>query len=1086
MPHTSQAPHASHAPHALIDEPQTIPERPALPLIGHAFDLPKGADGHDHLMKEVKEMGPVFRMRAFGAETVIVGGLDLVTELSDESRFRKSLSPDLIEVRRFAGDGLFTAFNHEPNWRKAHDILMPAFSLGAMRSYHGTMLRVARSLIAKWDRAVGAREVDVPEDMTRLTFDTIGLCGFGYDFQSFRRDQVHPFVGAMSRALAFTQDKVESVPGAELCKRKQAEQFRRDVDLMTDLVDEVIRQRRSSGDTRTDDLLGRMLHTRDAVTSEPLDDVNIRNQVITFLIAGHETTSGALSFALYYLTKHPAVLARARAEVDALWGAADTPEPGYGDIGKLTYIRQVLNESLRLWPTAPGFAVEPLQDTVIGGKYAVRKGRTLTVYTPALHRDPAWGENVELFDPERFTPEREEKRPVHLFKPFGNGERACIGRQFALHEATLLLGLLVHRYRLIDHADYQLKIKQTLTIKPDGFTLELARRAGSEHRLPAATTSSAPAGQDRPVTRRAAGTTLTLLHGSNLGTCAGIARDLAADGDEHGFSPSVASLDDYVSKLRAAEGPVVIVAASYNGRPTDDAAEFVASLEEPEPGSLDGIRYAVLGVGDRNWAATYQRVPSLIDERLTAAGATPLLERGAADASGDFAGAVDRWTGDLWTALLERYGDPVPHAAAAAAEHEEDPGLYELHDTTESVTGALAARHGVRPMRVLDAYELVDTDHELGRSKRFLRLRLPDGVTYRTGDHLAVLPRNPDTLVQRVADRFGLDLARTVRLHARRRNRNTLPVDRPLTLRRLLTDFVELQDPATRDQVAVLAEHTACPPEKRPLAELATADPETFREQVTAAGRSVLDLLEQHRACELPFERFLELLPVLRPRHYSVSSSAEASPGEVDLMVSLLTAPRRSGEGTFHGIASHYVRTVQAGDTLQARVLPCNEAFRLPEDLSAPAILVSAGTGLAPFRGAVLDRLARLRNRSAGMLLCYFGCDHPDVDYLHREELEAAQAAGAVSMRPAFMYEPEDGARFVQDRIARESEEVWAALEAGGRVYVCGDGRRMAPAVREAFMAIYRKNTGASDEGAAAWLTSLTESGHYVEDVWAG
>ncbi|WP_087924577.1 cytochrome P450 [Streptomyces albireticuli] len=1072
--------------HTSVAMAQAIPERRALPLVGHALDLPRGADGLVHLMKEVKELGPVFRVRVFGSEIIVVGGLDLVTELSDETRFRKSVSRDLAEVREIAGDGLFTAFHHEPNWRKAHDILMPAFSLGAMRDYHATMLRVARSLIAKWDRAAADRPVDVPEDMTRLTFDTIGLCGFGFDFESFRRDEAHPFVDAMSRALAFTQDKVESVPGSELFKRKQAERFRQDTRLMTDLVDKVVRQRRASGDTSTDDLLGRMLHTRDTVTGEPLDDTNVRNQVITFLIAGHETTSGALSFALYYLTKHPEVLARAQAEVDALWGDEDTPDPDYGDIGKLTYIRQVLNESLRLWPTAPGFAVEPLDDTVIGGKYAVRKGEALTVLTPALHRDPAWGENVELFDPERFTRAREEKRSVHLFKPFGNGERACIGRQFALHEATLLLGLLVHRYRLIDHTDYQLKIKQSLTIKPDGFTLKPARRAGGERRMPAVAASSAPAGQDGPAGRRAGGTVLTLLYGSNLGTCAGIARDLAADGDAYGFAPSVAPLDDYAGELRSADGPVVIVAASYNGRPTDDAAGFVASLEGLEPGSLDGVRYAVLGVGDRNWAATYQRVPSLVDERLAAAGATPLLERGTADASGDFAGTVDRWTGDLWTALLDRYGDPAAGTAAGtepAVEPEEGQGLYELQDTTGSVIGGLAERHGVRPMEVLEAYELVDTDHELGRPKRFLKLRLPDGVTYRTADHLAVLPRNPDALVQRVADRFVLDLDRTVRLRARRRSRNTLPVDRPLTLRRLLTDFVELQDPATQEHVAVLAAHTACPPEKQPLATLATADPETFREQVTATGRSVLDLLEDHRACELTFERFLEMLPVLRPRHYSVSSSAAASPGEVDLMVSLLAAPHRGGEGTFRGIASHYVQAVTAGDTVHARVLPCGDSFRLPEDPSVPVILVSAGTGLAPFRGAVLDRL---HARSTGTLLCYFGCDHPDVDYLHREEFEAAEAAGAVSMRPTFMHAPADGVRFVQDRIARESAEVWAALEAGGRVYICGDGRRMAPAVREAFMAIHRDNTGASEEEAAAWLAALTESGHYAEDVWAG
>ncbi|WP_340374435.1 cytochrome P450 [Streptomyces sp. SS7] len=1070
--------------HETLSGTEPIPQRPALPLVGHAFDIPGGADGLHYVMKEARELGPLFKLRVFGNEMNFASGLDLVAELADESRFRKNVHADLVILREIGGDGLFTAFDDEPNWRKAHDILMPAFSLGAMRGYHATMLEVARKLIGKWDRAAGAEPVDVSADMTRLTFDTIGLCGFGYDFDSFGREESHPFVTALSRALGFAQAKGESIPGAELFKWKQAEQFRTDVTLMKDLVDDVIRERRASGDRSTDDLLGRMLHTRDAVTGEPLDDVNIRHQAITFLIAGHETTSGALSFALYYLTKHPEVLARAQAEVDALWGDSDAPEPDYGDIGRLTYIRQVLNEGLRLWPTAPAYAVEPLEDTVIGGKYAVRKGESIQVLIPQLHRDPAWGENVELFDPDRFLPEREEERPVHLFKPFGNGERACIGRQFALHEATLVLALVIHRYRLIDHANYQLKIKQSLTLKPDAFTLDLARRTSGERRLPtaAAAASSAPSSLDRPAVRRAAGTALTLLHGSNLGTCAGIARDLAADGDRHGFAPSVAPLDDAVGALPVGDGPVVIVAASYNGRPTDDATAFVAWLEGLAPGALEGLQYAVLGVGDRNWAATYQRVPTLIDERLAAAGATSLLQRGAADAAGDFAGTVDRWTGDLWTALLERYGAAAPEREAEPAA-DPDGGLYELQDATDSVIGGLTARHGVAPMEVLDAYELVDMEHTLGRSKRFLRLRLPEGVTYRTGDHLAVLPSNPDALVRRVADRFGLDLDRTVRLRARRRSRNSLPVDRPLTVRRLLTDFVELQATATQEQVAVLAEHTACPPEKRPLAALAAAAPEDFHDEVTASGRSVLDLLEQHRACELPFERFLELLPVLRPRPYSISSSAAAAPGEVDLMVSLLAAPHRAGEGMFHGIGSHYLQTVNAGDTVQARVLPCAEAFRLPEDDSVPVILVSAGTGVAPFRGAVLDRH---HTRSTGTLLCYFGCDHPDVDYLHRTEFEAAEAAGAVSMRPAFSCAPEDGVRYVQDRIAKESDEVWAVLEAGGRVHVCGDGRRMAPAVREAFMAIYRTRTGAGDDEASAWLSALTESGTYVEDVWAG
>ncbi|GAA3902177.1 hypothetical protein GCM10023084_63340 [Streptomyces lacrimifluminis] len=272
------------------------------------------------------------------------------------------------------------------------------------------------------------------------------------------------------------------------------------------------------------------------------------------------------------------------------------------------------------------------------------------------------------------------------------------------------------------------------------------------------------------------------------------------------------------------------------------------------------------------------------------------------------------------------------------------------------------------------------------------------------------------------------------------------------------------------------------PPEKRPPTELASAEPATFHEQVTVAGRGVLDLLERYRACGLRFETILELVQMLRPRHCPISSSAEAVPGEVDLMVSLLAAPHGSGQGAFRGIGLNYLQTTTVGDTVQARLLPCSEAFRLPVDDSAPAIPVSAGTGPAPFHGTVLDRH---RTEATGTLLCHFGCDRFDVDHLHREESEAAEASRAFDMRLTISHARQDGARFVQDRIAKESDEVWAVLEGGGRIYICGDGSRTAPAVREAFMAIYRKYTGAGDDESCAWLLALIESGYYVEDVWA-
>ncbi|WP_086827895.1 bifunctional cytochrome P450/NADPH--P450 reductase [Allokutzneria sp. NRRL B-24872] len=1003
-----------------------------LPLLGDLLGGDVRRRPVQTALANARSLGPVFTRRFLDREVVFVCGADLVAEVSDESRFAKHLAPGLEMVREIAGDGLFTAYNHEPNWQKAHDALLPAFAMSSMRTYHPTMLKVARTLIEHWDRHVDGEPVQVPEDMTKLTMDTIGLAGFGYDFGSFDRATEHPFVSALGRSLGRVQAKTRELPWTAPLHRKEDRQFEADVALMNKIVDDVIAARKASGEHGTGDLLGLMLDGGE------LDEINIRNQVITFLIAGHETTSGALSFALHYLVKNPVVLARAQAEVDAMWGEAERPDPDFADVGKLRYVRQILNEALRLWPTAAAFAREATVDTTLGGQ-EIHQGQWVIVLTPALHRDPVWGDNVEAFDPDRFTPEREKARPVHAFKPFGTGERACIGRQFALHEATLLLGLLIHRYRLIDHADYQLDIKETLTLKPSGFTMKLARRTSRVIAVEAAQgVQRAVAGQAK------AGTALRVLHGSNLGTCREFARRIADDGKEFGFDTAVAPLDDYASGLPT-DGPVVIVAASYNGRPTDDAVAFDAALSEMD-GS--GVNYAVLGVGDRNWAATYQRMPTLIDAGLASSGANRLVERGEADASGDLDGDVAAWSARMWAALLEAYGDP-------SAKPQEGP-QWTVAPLIGDTTSALDARHGLQRMTVLSNDELVDVDHPLGRSKRHLRVALPAGATYRTADHLTVLPDNRPEQVERAARLLRLDLDELIAFSGR----SPLPVDRPVTVRQLLTHFVELQDPATEEHVRLLAEHNPCPPERAAL---------------RANGESLLDIMEAHPAGTLPLDVFLRCVAPMRPRHYSISSSPQNSADVVDLMVS----PLRNG--SFVGVGSHHVTRLRPGDTVRARVSPCREVFRLASD--EPVIMISAGTGLAPFRGGIADRVARGVTSPA---LCYFGCDHPDVDYLHRAEFEAAEVAGAVKMRPTFWKAPEHGWEFVQHRIAADADEVWELLEAGARVLVCGDGRRMSPAVRQSFLAVHAARTGADEAASQRWLDELIATDRYVEDVYAG
>ena len=175
--------------------------------------------------------------------------------------------------------------------------------------------------------------------------------------------------------------------------------------------------------------------------------------------------------------------------------------------------RKILKEALRLWPPAPAYGIAPLKDETIGGKYKLKKNTFITVLVMALHRDPSvWGPNPDAFDPENFSREAEAKRPVNAWKPFGNGQRACIGRGFAMHEAALAIGMILQRFKLIDVHRYQMHLKETLTIKPDGFKIKVRPRADRERgafaggaaAAAASATAAAPQGPGpgRDTTRR--------------------------------------------------------------------------------------------------------------------------------------------------------------------------------------------------------------------------------------------------------------------------------------------------------------------------------------------------------------------------------------------------------------------------------------------------------------------------------------------------------------------------------------------------------------------------------------------------------
>jgi cytochrome P450 len=444
-----------------------IPHAPRrLPLLGDAVGINPRAPLQS-VLPRLRDLGPISVLKGLGREFVVVGGAELVADLNDETRFGKHVGVTLRSLRRIFGDALFTADTDEANWRLAHDVVAPAFSRDAMRGYHTIMVAVARELLARWDAAADrGHPVDVTADMGRLTLETIGRAGFGYQFGSFHRERPHPFVVALTRPVRY------NLSGFLPC----APVRRADVAIMEGIADDIIQTRRDGAVSEAPNLLDRMLRTVHPETGRRLDPVNVRRQVMAFVMAGHETASGALSFALYYLTRDAQALARVQAEVDSLWGEIVDVEPTFTDIPKLRYVRAALDEALRLWPTAPGYLRVARTDTMLAGRYRMNQGDWAIVLLPLLHRDPLVWPDPDRFDPGRFAPSQVKERPAHAYKPFGTGQRACIGRQFALHEAVLTLGLVLHRYELTTDDNYQLRVDESFTFKPRGFRLTPRRR----------------------------------------------------------------------------------------------------------------------------------------------------------------------------------------------------------------------------------------------------------------------------------------------------------------------------------------------------------------------------------------------------------------------------------------------------------------------------------------------------------------------------------------------------------------------------------------------------------------------------------
>ncbi len=388
--------------------------------------------------------------------------LDNAANYNKSEVSRRLLEPGL-------GRGLLTSEGE--TWRRHRRIMAPSFDPRSVTGYAPIMTNLTNQLLEIWDALPEPRELDVSAAMMQLTLHIISNAMFSSDSDEIV-DSVERGVGTYQTKVRPTLPDVLHFP--IWLARLLAPIPTRIFDEFDRKVDRLLTERGKMPDTEPKDLLARLIAARDSETGGGMTPKEVRDQVVTIFMAGHETTSLALSWTFYLLSEHAAAETKLHEELAAVLNGRT---PTHADIPDLRYTRMVIEESMRLFPPAHTFGREPIADDEILGR-RIPAGADVLILPWLLHRKPSLWPDPERFDPERFAPERSAARPRFAYIPFGAGARICIGAAFAMTEAVLILATVAQRYRLHLVPGHPVEPQGLITLRlRHGLRMNLERRA---------------------------------------------------------------------------------------------------------------------------------------------------------------------------------------------------------------------------------------------------------------------------------------------------------------------------------------------------------------------------------------------------------------------------------------------------------------------------------------------------------------------------------------------------------------------------------------------------------------------------------
>ncbi len=540
---------------------------------------------------------------------------------------------------------------------------------------------------------------------------------------------------------------------------------------------------------------------------------------------------------------------------------------------------------------------------------------------------------------------------------------------------------------------------------------------------------------------------LTILFGSESGNAEGLADRLKASAAQAGFAPKVVDMADAkLADLPKVENLFVLVSTWGEGEPPSRAEDFYDAIMAEGAPKLDGINYSVLGLGDSSYAQ-FNEMGKQFDKRLAALGANRIYDLVECDV--EFEEPYTRWS----TGVIEKLGEIAKPVVSSGSAIPAPPAIVPVEVAT------VYSKSNPFPAKLLNRINLNGT----GSAKETLHVEISlegSGLTYEPGDALGVVPRNAPDLVEEFLETARIDGRENV-AHGD---------DLSIPFAELLGSRLDLRTLNTviLKKYAKMCDHKA-------LLEIAEDREKT---KGWAWGRDVVDLIKEYPS-SLRAGDWVRLLRPLSPRLYSIASSIAAHPGEVHLTVA---AVRYETFGRAKkGVCSTFIADMWDEGATAGIYFHHNKNFRLPADPNTPIIMVGPGTGIAPFRAFVEERVA---SGAKGENWLFFGDQHYTYDFLYQTEWQSYLKSGALSRLDLAFSRDQPQKIYVQDRMRENGKDIWAWLDKGAYFYVCGDASRMAKDVNQALIDIVAEHGGMSPEDATAYVKKMSKERRYGRDVY--